>query len=250
MAVPIQSIQRAMSLLDYLAERRFAGGAVALREAAAHLGLGVTTTHNLLKTLIHCGYARKVGDGLYDLGPAVEDLHRAAVSPRKLTERGQTILHGLAGAFHESVVLAALFRGRRHTLARVTGDQQLAVAAGDSDAGEIWGRVTGRVLAAFANEEERAQVLEVNGLPTLWKGVGSAKSLDEALAVIRKQGWSEHLSDDGHIWSAAVPVLDDGGRLLASLGLFMPAVRAGRQRVTEIRSAMRKAAGELGKPKY
>lgn len=246
MAVPIQSVQRALSLLDHLAEKGFGGGTVSLREAALRLGLGVTTTHNLLKTLVYCGYARRLGEGMYGLGPVAEDLHRAAVAPRELVERGKGILYRLVGEFHESVVLAALFRGRRYTLARVSGDRELGVDGTDSDVGEIWSRVTGRVLAAFAQEEERERICSLNGMPTAWKGVRTAKALDGALAGIRKAGWAEQFSDDGHIWSAAVPVLTKDGCLLASLGAFMPAVRASAARAAGIRRAMAKCAAELG----
>jgi len=78
----ITSVQRAFRLLE--AASAYENGAPA-KQLARETGLPLPTAYHLLRTLVHDGYLRKLGDGRFVLGDRLETLHS--------TGRGQALLN-------------------------------------------------------------------------------------------------------------------------------------------------------------
>jgi DNA-binding IclR family transcriptional regulator len=64
----IQSVQRAIHLVEAIGARQ---GRARAKELARDLGLCLSTTYHLLRTLTHEGFLRRLDDGSYVLGPAL-----------------------------------------------------------------------------------------------------------------------------------------------------------------------------------
>lgn len=64
----IQSVQRALHLIEAVGAR---DGRAHAKELARDLGLSLSTTYHLLRTLTHEGYLRRLDDGSYVLGPTL-----------------------------------------------------------------------------------------------------------------------------------------------------------------------------------
>ncbi len=64
----IQSVQRALRLVEAVAAL---DGRARAKELARAVGLSLSTTYHLLRTLTHEGYLRRLDDGSYVLGPAL-----------------------------------------------------------------------------------------------------------------------------------------------------------------------------------
>ncbi|MEI6363709.1 MAG: IclR family transcriptional regulator [Actinomycetes bacterium] len=63
----IQSVQRALRLVEAVAATN---GRAQAKELARSVGLSLSTTYHLLRTLTHEGYLRRLDDGSYVLGPS------------------------------------------------------------------------------------------------------------------------------------------------------------------------------------
>ncbi len=64
----IQSVQRALRLVEAVGAL---DGRVQAKELARAVGLNLSTTYHLLRTLTHEGYLRRLDDGSYALGPSL-----------------------------------------------------------------------------------------------------------------------------------------------------------------------------------
>lgn len=93
---PIQSVNRALDILEYLAR---SSGPVALKELHYRLGLQTTTAYNLVETLVARGYVRKTADPLgYAPGAALASVLSNRQDDAHLT-RLESITPDLASEF-------------------------------------------------------------------------------------------------------------------------------------------------------
>ncbi|HPU00249.1 MAG TPA: IclR family transcriptional regulator [Armatimonadota bacterium] len=245
--VPIQSIKRALDVLDALMEQGLGGEGVSLQAIAGRLGVPPSTAHNILKTMVMCGYVARDDQHLYRLGPRCRDLARGSTLSAKFMAAAQGTIHSLAERTGESVVFATLVHGRRYPLLRADGHAVVRVSPTYEELSAFFRMVTGRVLAAYATPEELGELLAVHGLPgESWNGIETEEALGAALAEVRRAGMAEEECGRTQVYSLAVPVLDAREQLLGALGIHLPASRATPEHREKIRREIAAAAKRLG----
>lgn len=243
----IQSIERAFSVLDYLVLRSLSGDGAPLQDIARHLDVAAPTAHNILKTMVGCGYLGRDDQGGYTLGPRCRDIARGSALSGGLIAAATGAVHALAELTGESVVLATLVHGKRLPVLRAEGQEVVRVATSVETGSGYWGMVTGRVLAAWAEAQELREILDANGLPgEAWGGIESETELAEALGAVRRDGHAVQIEEDRGIAALAVPVFDPGGQVLAALGVYLPSMRANPERMEALLADARSSADRLG----
>ncbi|WP_448628669.1 IclR family transcriptional regulator [Geodermatophilus sp. URMC 64] len=75
----IQSVQRALRLLEIIAEH---GGRARAKEVARAAGLPLATTYHLLRTCAHEGWLQRLDDGSYVLGHRIDVVRRHGTAAR------------------------------------------------------------------------------------------------------------------------------------------------------------------------
>jgi DNA-binding IclR family transcriptional regulator len=223
MKCPVESLNKGLKLLEHLA--RFPEG-VGLTELSTLMNLKVTTTHNLLKTLHICGYAAKMADGRYRLGWKPASLTRPTIIRLDIEGPAIKTIRDFAHTINESIVLTCLIAGQRQVLLRIQSNQMIQInsEAIDSIHSHIWQVVTGRILAAFCEKEEFAEILDISGLPGKeWNNIRSRDELEKQLTPIRQTGWAEKIEPE--IASAAMPVKCKSGELFGAIGVHLPKYR-------------------------
>lgn len=223
---PVESLRKGLAILEILS--RFADvTGMPLSLISEKMGLRQNTTHNLLKTLCMCGYARNLGNGRYVLGTGPFELVKGSILVRDLHPLLSQTIERLSMELGEAVVLTVLQDDRRRVIGRATGQGavQVNIRSVDNEDKPFWATVTGRVLAAHCTEGELAGLLETEGFPkSHWEGIADVDSLARALEAIRRRGFAEQV-ESGEVASVAVPVLDPAGLLTGALGLHFPAYR-------------------------
>jgi IclR family transcriptional regulator, acetate operon repressor len=243
---PVESLRKGLAILDILS--RFGGTMGApLSLISGKMGLLQNTTHNLLKTLCLCGYARNVGNGRYVLGTGPFDLVKESLLARDLHPMLTQTIERLSVELGEAVVLAVLRDGRRRVIGRATGQGAVQVDARSVDNEEqpLWTTVTGRILAAYCTEEELARLVGNEGFPRdAWDGITEMGSLSLALDLIRRNGLAEQVQAN-EVASIAVPILDHTNTLTGALGLHCPAYRYNPSRQQEFIAGLRAGSARL-----
>ncbi|HEX5194947.1 MAG TPA: IclR family transcriptional regulator [Solirubrobacteraceae bacterium] len=233
--MPAGALERAVDLLGRLGET---GLELTVAELAAEAGMPTSTAYRLLAELEQYGLVQRssertvaLGTRLVALGRTAEAaLHERLVTPaepvmaRLAEQAGETVLL-TAPCANEGIVLHAV-EGRRHSV-RLTYTR-LARAPMHRGA-------SGKVLAAYLDDGERARLLEVIGDP----------GLERELRRIRADGFvvTHDELDDG-AGAVAVPILDRRERLLAGLSLAGPQERIAAA-LPELVDDVREAAAEV-----
>ncbi|KGM39334.1 hypothetical protein JY96_02985 [Aquabacterium sp. NJ1] len=229
----IQVLSRMFSLLDTLARD---GGAVSLKLISEQTGLHPSTAHRILNDLAVGGMVERSGPGAYRLGLRLLELGnlvRARLDVRDLAVRPMQELHRLTG-FPVSLFVRqdddALCIERtvsERNGVQVTRVMGLRVPLTSSAAGKV----------LLLNETGSAlQALSANqpGLPA-------------ELSLIRQTGLAqEGEGQDPSLQLAAAPILDDQGRVAASLALNAPASRISPEWGEALKNTAQRVSGSLG----
>lgn len=103
MSKPIQSVERAMRMLEFLAQ---AEGTAPLGAIANAAGVQPSTAHNILATLVSLGYVRRPATGSeYRLGRRILNLARIAGDDDALRRHFRLLIEETARRFEESTYL-------------------------------------------------------------------------------------------------------------------------------------------------
>jgi len=103
----IQSVQRALRLVEAVAAL---DGRARAKELAREVGLSLSTTYHLLRTLTHEGYLSRLDDGSYVLGPALG----AVTSQQRMSSvlaKARPAMQGLRDELKAPVYLALYVDG-------------------------------------------------------------------------------------------------------------------------------------------
>jgi len=232
-------IVKAFGILEYVA--RDPAKAHSLTEIAEAMQLHQATCANILKTLVEINYLEHLGRKKgYRLGPMAYHLTNNHAHHQGLINAARGVMEGLTAELNETSILGIIRNNKRYVLHLVNSDQDLAVRSRTER--NLYETATGRLLLAFMPEKERTRLLQVTGLPpvTVWPEAATAEGLEQALADIRAQELAVTHSAS-HIIGLAVPIRQGEG-VVASLSIFLPAIRCSEQRQQEIIRRLRAAA--------
>jgi DNA-binding IclR family transcriptional regulator len=241
--IPVQSVRKALDLLNLLVFEDPGREGLALGDLAGRLQFPAATAHNLLKTLCACGYAAQMGAGRYRVGPRCLDVGRFN---RLLNETIATMIRArmeaLGRALNETVTFAVLADGRRLLLWTTEPGQLIRIDAATLETRRLFTVPTGRILAAHASLGELERLLARHGLPSEaeWPKTTTLPALKRALAEIRARGHEVMIRSD--LSAFAVPVLDAAGGLAGSLGCFSPSFRCLASQHATVVAALKHAA--------
>lgn len=216
---PVQSVDRALTLLELLAA---AGGRAAISELAERSALSLGTTHRLLSGLAARGWVRQEADRRYALGPALLPLGAAAT--RLLGSWAQPYLVQLAASTGESANLAVLEDDHVVYVAQAPGRHRMRMFT------EVGRRVlphstaVGKVLLAAREEADVRRAVKRLGLPP--RTVHTLTGVPELLAElerVRRRGWAvDDEEEELGVRCLAVPV---GDPPVAAVSISAPASR-------------------------
>ena len=238
--VPVQAVDRALLLLELLAQ---AGGRLPITELAQRSHLPLGTVHRLLGSLSARGYVRQDRDRRYALGTALLPLGDAAT--RMLSSWALPFLSQLADQCGETSNLAVLEDDHVIYVAQAPGRHRMRMFT------EVGRRVlphstaVGKVLLAWQDDDHVRRVVTRFGLPPRTANtLTTLAGFRAELAVVRARGWAlDDEEEELGVRCLAVPVGPGAGAVVA-VSVSAPASRleAGQPDVV---AALRRVAGEL-----
>jgi IclR family acetate operon transcriptional repressor len=236
--VSVQSVERALDVLEALAER---GGEAGLSEIAARTGLPYGTIHRLLQTLLTRGYVRQESDRRYALGAGLVRL--GGVAEGMVGEWARPYLARMVELSGETANLAVLEGDFIVYVAQVPSPRRLRMFA------EVGRRVlphstaVGKVLLAGRASDDALTLLERTGMPRRTANtITEARAMLAELALVRERGYALDLGEEElGVHCLAVPV-HDGDRVVAAMSVSGPAERIDTVDRRELAEGMRKIA--------
>jgi IclR family acetate operon transcriptional repressor len=243
---PVRSVKKALDLLEIILFEDPGHEGFELSQLARRMSMPANTAHNLLKTMVTCGFVSQNKSSRYTYGSKIENIGLLNhIYSRQIMADLQLHLKELSELMNESIVLTVLVGGRRLVIARCDANQLISIDQSMQVALAIYQIPTGRVLAAYADEKEIKDLILCNGSPIgLWDGVKNEADFQRECAIIKKKGVCEIVPNANDIAAFACPILSKG-KLLGALGCSAPFYRCPEAKQQEIVAAMKDCAAKL-----
>lgn len=226
---PIQSVGRALGLLEHLAD---AGEPLGLSDLAAACGLPVSTTHRMLSVLCTSGYLYKGPDRRYRLGPRLVALGGAAMLP--IAPEVSTWLDRLVMITEETANAATLCGDTVLFVAQVQSSQSMRTSTEVHRRTMVHCSAAGKALLSLLPDHEVTALARRTGLsrPTSHT-VGTIDELLAAVGDVRRLGYA--VEDEEEEYGArcvAIPV--PSAPFPLALSVAGPTARVTSERVPAI----------------
>ena len=241
----IQSVDRAIDVLEYLADRD--DGAVT--DLAAALGVHKSTAFRLLAALEARGLVEQVSErGRYRLGFGLVRLAGAAASRLDLVEQSRAVTRRLAAQLGETVNVARLEGDAVVNVDQVLGGATVATQNWVGRPTPLHATSSGKVLLAAADPAERARLLgrplEVFTPAT----VTDRTALDAELARAAAHGWATTCEElELGLNAIAAPIRGRDGSVVAAVSVSGPSYRLAPDRFGTVAIEVVAAADEISR---
>jgi DNA-binding IclR family transcriptional regulator len=229
----VQSVDRAVSVLEILAQRGEAG----VSEVAADIGVHKSTAFRLLAALEERELVEQTQDrGKYRLGFGILRLASAVPGQLDVTHQARPICERLAMQLGETVNIAVR---RSHFVVNIDQARGPSAVAAHNWVGEltpVHATSSGKVLLAYMTPDERRDVLAASGLARLTAHtITSGTELEVQLEAAARDGYASSIEEleDG-LNAVAAPVRDHTGRVIAALSVSGPVYRFTEERLRDV----------------
>lgn len=233
-------VVKALDILEWVG--RDSGRAYSLTEIAEGLEMNQATCVNILQTLVSKNYLEHLGRKKgYRLGPMAYNLTNNLAYSQNLVLAAKDVMENLTKQLNETSILGIIKNYKRFIIHLVNSDQDLSVRSRTER--NIYETASGRLLLAFLSEKERANLVQMVGLPSdeVWPEASNPETFDKVLAQIKRNELAVTHSTS-HIIGLAVPI-HKNGEVVASLSIFLPEIRCSGQRQKQIVQLLQMASG-------
>jgi DNA-binding IclR family transcriptional regulator len=240
----VQSVDRAISVLEILARK----GEARVTEVAAEIAVHKSTAFRLLTALEERGLVEQDADrGRYRLGFGILRLAGAVSARMEVNRLGRPVCERLARDLGETVNIAVV---RAHYAVNVDQVQGPAAISAHNWVGQLTplhATSSGKVLLAHLAPAARQELLATAGLPRLTEAtVTSVTKLDKELAVVRDRGYAMTVEEyEPGLNAIAAPIRALHGAVIAAVSASGPAYRLTVDRMDRVAPALVAGAAEI-----
>jgi DNA-binding IclR family transcriptional regulator len=243
--VAVQSVDRALSVLEILA----ACGEAGVTEVAAELGVHKSTAFRLVAALESRGFVEQLADrGKYRLGFGVVRLAGAAAAQLDIARQGRPICEALAADLQETVNIAILDGDRAVNVSQARGPAALSTHNWVGQGTPLHATSSGKVLLAYASDAVRKDVLS-RELPRYTPAtISDPEVLRQHLDLIVDQGWAATAEEyEVGLNALAAPVRGADGDVFAALSVSGPSFRIDSEDFPRLARRVLSGAEELSR---
>ncbi|MET7617994.1 IclR family transcriptional regulator [Streptomyces sp. NPDC005408] len=240
----VQSVDRAISVLEILAQHGEAG----VSDVAAEIDVHKSTAFRLLGALESRGLVEQAGErGKYRLGFGIVRLAGAVTGRIDITQQGRPVCERLAEEIGETVNIAVKQEQFAINLFQVRGPAAVAAHNWVGQLTPLHATSSGKVLLAHMPAKERAELLAHAGLKKMTPRTLTAKTkLEKSLTETREHGYSWTLEElELGLHAMAAPVRSRDGEVIAALSASGPSYRFTEERMREVAPVLIQGAEEI-----
>ncbi|WP_106539540.1 IclR family transcriptional regulator [Haloactinopolyspora alba] len=236
----VQSVERAIAILEFLAGNEWSGAT----DVGNELGVHKSTAFRLLNTLESRGLVEQhIESGKYRLGFGLVHLANSVTVGPDVTRQAQPGCTWLAGQTEETVTLSVL-----EDFESVTIDQIMSTS---TVASRSWlGRRTplhctspGKVFLAYLPEDKQAEIMAGPHTGFTEYTITDPAALRDEIDRVRLDGFASSYEEfEEGLSAAAAPVCAVDGTVVAAIGISGPSYRLDHEQLKALAPIVREAA--------
>jgi DNA-binding IclR family transcriptional regulator len=240
----VQSVDRAISVLEILARR----GEARVTEVAAEIAVHKSTAFRLLAALEERGLVEQDRDrGRYRLGFGIVRLAGAVSARMDVTRHGRPVCERLAREIGETVNIAVAQRHYAVNVDQVHGASAITAQNWVGQLTPLHATSSGKVLLAHLSAERRAELLAAAGLERYTPAtITTVGPLEDQLTDAVRRGYATTVEEyEVGLNAIAAPVRSQQGEVVAAVSASGPAYRFTPVRMEELAPVLVAGADEI-----
>jgi DNA-binding IclR family transcriptional regulator len=242
--VAVQSVDRAIVVLEILARR----GAAGVTELAVELGVHKSTAFRLLAALENHDLVEQMEDrGKYRLGFGIIRLAGASAAQLDLSRESRPVCERLAAAVGETVNIAVLEDSSAINITQVRGPAAVTTHNWVGQRTPVHATSSGKVLLAYQPAPIQRKLIGGKPLPRFTPHtIVSPADLLVQLETIREQGYGSTLEElEIGLNAIAAPIRGLDGTVVAAVSASGPSYRLDAGRFGEVAVLVKAGAAEI-----
>jgi DNA-binding IclR family transcriptional regulator len=239
----VQSVDRAISILQVLARRGVAG----VTEISKELSVHKSTVSRLLGTLEARGLVDQATQrGRYRLGYGVTQLAEGASNKQDLTLISRPVCNDLAEDVGETVNVV-VHEGRTVvTIDQVMGSSSITTVNWFGQRQTLHATSAGKVFLASMPQDELQTYLDEEMTRYTPHTIVDPAKLETELVSVREKGYARTMEEQEiGLVAVAAPIRALDGRVIAALAVSGPTFRIDETRISSIAKRLLSAAAEI-----
>jgi DNA-binding IclR family transcriptional regulator len=236
----VQSVERALTVLEILAREGHAG----VSEIAEEMGIHKSTVSRLMGSLVTREMVHQNSErGKYQLGFGILRLASSIPGRLSLVHEARPVLESLAEEFKETVNLAVLRSNYAVNVDQAMGPSTLATYDWVGSLTPLHATSSGKVLLAALEADDRDRILKETGLTARTaRTVTSRKELDAQLLDAAAKGYAVVREEfEIGLNAVAVPVFNHQGVVIGALSISGPAFRFEPEKIPGLLDTLKEA---------
>jgi DNA-binding IclR family transcriptional regulator len=236
----VQSVDRALAVLEILARDGHAG----VSEIAEEMGIHKSTVSRLLGSLVNREMVHQNSErGKYQLGFGILRLASSIPGRLSVVREARPVLEALAEEFKETVNLAVLRSNYAVNVDQAMGPSTLATYDWVGSLTPLHATSSGKVLLAALSADDRDRILKETGLPARTpRTITTRNKLENQLLDIARDGYGVVREEfEIGLNSMAVPVYNHIGAVIGAVSVSGPAFRFDPEKTPGLLEALKQA---------
>lgn len=225
----VLSVKKAFNILDILLceDKNMEG--IALSALSKMTGIKTNTLHNLLKTMIGCGYVCQNENSKYLIGQRCLEIgNNNSVMRGEIFETINFNMNEFCRNTKEAAVFYSVINNKKTLINSVQYNSLVKIDIANVEKFNYYTLPTSRVLLAYSSSKYLKRIINSMGLPNeKWDNIDTISGLETALEDIKARGYSTESKES--TVDFAVPIFR-GDTFLGALGCYAPRFRCDNQR--------------------
>jgi len=240
---PVQSVDRALEILEILSEKSEAG----VTEIAQIIGVHKSTVSRLIDALVRRGLVEQISDrGKFKLGLGLIKLAGSASAQLDSVMQARPLAKALAEKFGETVNIATLDGKEVLYLDQVVSPNTISMRTWVGKRVPAHATATGKVLTAWLPEKNRVDLIPRKWVKLAKNTITDPKRLEAELAEVRKNGFAVAIDElEEELIAIAAPIKNSHKEVVAAIAISGPAFRMNKKEIPNISKALIEAAQKI-----
>lgn len=244
MTTEYTTVRKAMAVVSAFS---YGEPVLGVSELARRLGIGKSTVHRILTTLVADGYVERTHDERYRLSIKMYEIGQQVAASIELRELVHPALERLRNESGETAHVGVLSGTDVVYVDRLESPHMIRWLTRVGRRRGAHATSTGKCLLAFGPPADVARVV-AGGLPKLGpRTITSRSMLERALAKIRVDGYAVSVDEAvPGVVSVAAPLFDGAGDCIAAMSVAGPVSRMPPEKVEHVVRLVVRAAASVG----
>lgn len=215
-------------------------------ELSRRLGMGKSSVHRVLQTLLDVGFVTKTADDRYRLGLRLYELGQLAVASLRLREVAHPFLERLRNESGETAHLAVLEGTDVVYLDRFESPRTLRLFSRVGHRGPSYSTSSGKVLLAYGPAEVVDAVIAAGLKRSAPRTITQRSRLLRALDEVRAQGYAVSVEErEPGVSSVGAPVFGHHGGCVAAVSIAGPVMRMSPEQLPRLTRLVCRCAADI-----